>query len=799
MRHFRKLLLIFGLTFSFGVLALPQADGQAKDNEIRDALLPWIQREVGLKNIPSLSIALVDDQRIVFAASIGYAAPEAKVLATPDTLYRVGSVSKPFTAILLMILVEMGLIDLDAPVQDYLPEFQPKNKYGKKITLRQMLSHRSGIVREGPVGNYFDDTHPTLEATVKSLNKTELVYEPGSTTSYSNMALATVGYVVERTQKAPFDTVMRKKLLEPIGMKNSTFQPTAAHRMLIPKAPMWTYIGREFPAPTMEFGMAPAGNLYSSVNDQAKFLQFLFAGGKGIVKKDTLEQMYKIQFPKKDERLGFGLGFFVSDLDGKRVIRHGGAVYGFATEFAALPDDKLGVIVCASKDVANAVTTRVAMTTLKYVLAKKAGKELPKLEHSTPLEPGEALALAGRFRALTPGPSPKGRGEKDAGPSPKARGEEKAIEIYERGGRAWIYGHRVGMKVELRKLGEEFIADDLHGYGLKLKRDGRKLVVGKDTYEPVADGKPKPNPAKWAGLIGEYGPDFNVTVIFEKDGQLWTQIEWVFVYPLKEVAEDEFQFPDYGLYMGDRIKFIRDKTGVATHVDAASMLFKRRPLPKPGETFKIEPVRAIDDLRKIALAATPPDEKNAFFKKPDLVDLESLDKAIKLDIRYFTGDNFLGTKFYTSPRAFLQRPAAEALVKVHRDLAEKSYGLLIHDAYRPWYVTKMFRDATPAKLHHFVADPLQGSRHNRGCAVDLTLYDLKTGQVIEMPGGYDEMTDRSYPDYLGGTSLQRWHRDLLRRAMEKHGFKVYEAEWWHFDFHDWRAYPILNTRFEDLK
>ncbi len=331
--------------------------GQPKDDEIRAALLPWIQHEVSLKNIPSLSIALVDDQRVVFSASVGYADPTTKTHATPDTPYRVGSVSKPFTALLLMLLVEMGLIDLDVPIQSYLPEFQPKNKYDKKITLRQMLSHRSGVVREGPVGNYFDDTHPTLEATVKSLNKTALVYEPGSTTSYSNMALATVGYVIERTQKESFDKFMQRKLLEPIGMKNSTFLPSAEYRKLIPKATMWTYHGREFAAPTMEMGMAPAGNLYSSVNDQAKFLQFLFAGGKGILKKETLESMYKIQFPKKDEKAGFGLGFFVSDLDGKRVIRHGGAIYGFATEFAALPDEKVGVIVCASKDVANAVTT----------------------------------------------------------------------------------------------------------------------------------------------------------------------------------------------------------------------------------------------------------------------------------------------------------------------------------------------------------------------------------------------------------------------------------------------------------
>jgi D-alanyl-D-alanine dipeptidase len=331
-----------------------------------------------------------------------------------------------------------------------------------------------------------------------------------------------------------------------------------------------------------------------------------------------------------------------------------------------------------------------------------------------------------------------------------------------------------------------------------LKRDGKSLLVGKEKWTPVAVAKPAACPAKWEGLLGEYGPDFNTLVILEKDGVLHAQIEWVFLYPLKQLSEDVYQFPDYGLYMGDRIKFFRDKSGNATHVDAASVMFQRRTLPKRGETFKLNPVQPVDELRKVALAAKPPVEKNAFFRKPDLVDLTTLDKTIKLDIRYATANNFLGTPFYTSARAFMQKPAADALLKAHKDLAAKGYGLLIHDAYRPWHVTKMFRDATPTKFHHFVADPLQGSRHNRGCAVDLTLYDLKTGKVIDMPGGYDEMTDRSYPDYLGGTSLERWHRDLLRNTMESHGFKVYEAEWWHFDFHEWRSYPILNTRFEDL-
>jgi len=205
----------------------------------------------------------------------------------------------------------------------------------------------------------------------------------------------------------------------------------------------------------------------------------------------------------------------------------------------------------------------------------------------------------------------------------------------------------------------------------------------------------------------------------------------------------------------------------------------------------------VASLLKTALVADPPVE-NGQFRKADLVELTELDSAIHLDIRYATANDFLGVPVYTQARAFLQRPAAEALLRVLHKLQPLGYGLLIHDGYRPWYVTKIFWDATPAEGKIFVADPAQGSRHNRGCAVDLTLYDLKTGQPIEMTGGYDEMSPRSFPNYPGGTSLQRWHRDLLRRAMESEGFTVYESEWWHFDYKDWREYGILNIPFEKL-
>ncbi len=206
---------------------------------------------------------------------------------------------------------------------------------------------------------------------------------------------------------------------------------------------------------------------------------------------------------------------------------------------------------------------------------------------------------------------------------------------------------------------------------------------------------------------------------------------------------------------------------------------------------------AILTLGQAIRAQEPPKETGAF-RKPDLVELIKLDRTIKLDIRYATSNNFLGRPVYTEARAFLQRPAAAALVRANKALRKKGYGLIIHDGYRPWSVTKIFWDATPGDKKEFVADPSQGSRHNRGCAVDLSLYDLKTGKEVVMPSGYDEMTERSHINYTGGTAEATRLRDMLRAAMEAEGFAVYEPEWWHYDYKDWKEYPILNLGFSEM-
>ena len=325
-----------------------------------------------------------------------------------------------------------------------------------------------------------------------------------------------------------------------------------------------------------------------------------------------------------------------------------------------------------------------------------------------------------------------------------------------------------------------------------------RVRIGKTEFARRADPLPAECPKAFEGLVGEYGWDHNELFVYERGGKLHCLIEWFYHYPLTQVETDVFAFPDYGLYHGEKLYFHRNDQGEATHVVAAEVEFRRRETgTRNGETFKIVPIKSMDELRDLAAQGSPPAEAGDLLP-PELVELVKLEPTLRLDIRYATENNFMGARFYEQPRAFMQKPAAEALQAVQRKLAARGFGLLIHDAYRPWYVTRMFWEATPDELKIFVANPRNGSRHNRGCAVDLTLVDAETLKPIDMGAGYDEFSSRSFPDYSVATDRQRWHREVLRDAMEEAGFTIYEFEWWHFDYKDWRQYPLLNLTFSEI-
>lgn len=199
------------------------------------------------------------------------------------------------------------------------------------------------------------------------------------------------------------------------------------------------------------------------------------------------------------------------------------------------------------------------------------------------------------------------------------------------------------------------------------------------------------------------------------------------------------------------------------------------------------------------LTPTPTPQKEESKKKDGLVELAKLDDTIKLDIRYATKNNFVGREIYKEARAFLQSPAADAVVRIHQNLKKQNLGLVIFDGYRPLSATKLFWEVTPASKKKFVANPKNGSRHNRGCAVDLGLFDLQTKENLEMPTDFDDFTERAAIDYAGGTEQQRKNRAILRKAMEADGFKVYQAEWWQYDFQNCPESRILDVQFSEIK
>jgi D-alanyl-D-alanine dipeptidase len=301
---------------------------------------------------------------------------------------------------------------------------------------------------------------------------------------------------------------------------------------------------------------------------------------------------------------------------------------------------------------------------------------------------------------------------------------------------------------------------------------------------------PAPAPAALAALVGEYEaapsggrPPVHLYLL-EDGGQLFAIAD--------RGSRRPFSFTAPGAVRRDAAKKI---TGVV--IDGVTYT-RLQVGPKGGGQLRVTPIRQVDAVLKESLGVKPPVESGTF-TPADLVELAAKDSSIKLDIRYATTNNFLGSVFYSQARAFLQRPAAEAVLRVHQQLKALGYGVLIHDGYRPWYVTRTFWECTPPDRKWLVANPASGSKHNRGAAIDLSMYDLKTGAVIEMPSTYDESTPRAYAFYPGGTGLQRWHRALLRRLMEAEGFTVNPEEWWHFDYKTWQSYAIGNTPFDALK
>lgn len=190
---------------------------------------------------------------------------------------------------------------------------------------------------------------------------------------------------------------------------------------------------------------------------------------------------------------------------------------------------------------------------------------------------------------------------------------------------------------------------------------------------------------------------------------------------------------------------------------------------------------------------------NASWSQEDqLIELKEIIPYLRYDLKYASNQNFTGKRVYpkNTQSTYLVLEAAQSLKNIAKELEAKNLGLLIWDAYRPYRATvkfwKMIHD------ERYVANPAKGSGHNRGIAVDLTLYEISTGELLEMPTGFDNFSDTAHHDFMMLAEKKIMNRQLLKNTMEKHGFKSLETEWWHYAWPNDRNYPIMNISFKRL-
>jgi serine beta-lactamase-like protein LACTB len=498
--------------------------------------------------IGGVSVALVEDQRVVYAAGFGE--------ARRDSVFRVGSVSKLFNAIAVMQQVEAGKMDLDAPLPfDVLP-LNPFLDH-PAVTLRQLLCHRSGLQREAPVGGYLDDSEPGLAATIASVRPCVLASRPGSVTRYSNLAPSIAGMLVERASGISFEDYQSARVLEPLGMACSAWTRTRVPRDRLVVCNMRVSDGHggwtRRAAPVFDIGMIPAGNLFSTVDDLAKFASALLAGGGGLVKPETLQEMWRVQFKQKNPPT-FGLGFMIGKFRNRRVISHSGAIYGYTSHFALMPEEKLAVIVLINEDIVIGRARHIARAGFSQLLEAKFGEQPPPPEVFPP--PPNLAAFAGEYESQ----SFWARLEASDG---QLVGEISGQPVF------FTPGGGLNFTAHSR-------LDD--AAPVAFKQDGSGTVcgftMGPQQLERVR-ARPTSLPPEWREYCGSYGPDFIPVVVSERHGRLFAMTENMFDYRLTPLNRHVCELPP-GMYDGEQVVFLTEADGRPRALNFANMILRRQ-------------------------------------------------------------------------------------------------------------------------------------------------------------------------------------------------------------------------------
>jgi CubicO group peptidase (beta-lactamase class C family) len=494
--------------------------------------------------IAGMAVAWVDGTTTVYDASFG----EAK----PGSLFRAGSISKVFNAVAVMQLVEEGKLDLDAPLP---PAILPENPFpgAAAVTLRQLLCHRSGLQREATIGGYFDESEPTLKATVASLHGSALVTPPGAETRYSNIGASLAGQLAEDAAGMSFPALQAERIFKPLGMTSSAWRRKDIPGGSLVPSHIRVADGKggfaRRSTPVFDLGTIPAGNLYTSSTDLARFIAMLSDRGGRVLKEKTLKSMWE---PQLDPKGGFGIGFALGEWQDHKTVGHGGAVYGHSSALVYLPDEKIGVVVLCNEDIVNGRTQHLANLALALMLKAKKGEPLPETPAFTP-KAGEIEALTGAWES-----------------------QSFWLEL------AALRGKISNQPCVLTPVGEDRyllnsrIHDDLVVTVERDKNDmPTALTAGPQRFTRVPKDWPR-IPAAWKPYIGSYGPEFIPLVVFEKYGCLYATTENMVDYRLTPVNRHVFAFPP-GMYAKESLVFLTGRDGKVHAVDLANMPLRRLP------------------------------------------------------------------------------------------------------------------------------------------------------------------------------------------------------------------------------
>jgi len=363
------------------------------------------------KQTPGAAIAVVDDKAILWQGVYGVSSRAMDKSVTSRTLFSIQSMSKSFTALGVLMAVQDGLLDLDAPITDYLPDFSVRSRYEdhleRKMTLRHLLSHRAGFSHEAPVGGNYDSRPTTFSEHILSISDTWLRYPVGYRYSYSNMGIDLAGYILEKRLGQPFAAYIRDKILVPLGMNDSTLDIAtilkAEDRALGHLRPTVTVAG----GIPVEIPMVPAGGVYTNVLDMARYLMFHInegrVNGRSLLRDDLMRAMHTVAFPEPQQRFGYGLGIAVDHYGPEVYYSHGGGGYGFGSYMAMFPGLKLGMVYMTNSEHGGQGIGWIS-DIVSDLIAKSAGPPDAKLEKPTfdmhrPVPPGDARIqrLAGEY------------------------------------------------------------------------------------------------------------------------------------------------------------------------------------------------------------------------------------------------------------------------------------------------------------------------------------------------------------------------------------------------------------------